>query len=93
MNGNEIAQLRLGFNPMHDLIPLELLAAGSSGRIGQLLGTAEEVHRLEEIGMRVGVKIEVLQEGAACIIRLDEATLCYRLEQCVRVLVKVDSLV
>ena len=53
---------------MHDLIPLHLLSRGEFAEIGQLVGESEEVHRLEELGLRSGVMIEMLQPGIPCIV-------------------------
>jgi Fe2+ transport system protein FeoA len=72
---------------MHDLLPLHLLPAGTQARIGQLLGQADEVHRLEELGMRVGRRVEMVQAGTPCIVKLDGARFCFRDCDAFRVLV------
>ena len=64
---------RRDFPPaMPDTLPLHMLAAGQCARIDQLLGRPDEIHRLQELGMRVGTPIEMLQSGATCIVKLDE---------------------
>lgn len=76
---------------MHDLLPLHLLPAGQSARIGQLLGQADEVHRLQELGMRVGKSVEMVQAGTPCIIKLDGTRLCFRDSEAFRVLVRLGD--
>jgi len=76
---------------MHFLLPLHLLAPGSRALIGQLVGRADEVHRLEELGMRVGTQVEMVQAGSPCIIRLGGAKLCFRDNEAVGVLVRTGD--
>lgn len=60
------------------LMPIRYLASGESGRVEQLLGNAEDVRRLEEMGLRCGQDIQMLQPGSPCIIRLGGSRLCFR---------------
>jgi ferrous iron transport protein A len=61
------------------LLPLHLLARGESAEIDQLIGQAEQVHRLEELGLRSGVRVEMIQPGSPCIIRTpSDQRLCFR---------------
>lgn len=76
---------------MHDLLPLHLLPPGSRALIGQLVGGIDEVHRLEELGMRVGTQVEMVQAGSPCIIRLGGAKLCFRDNEAFQVLVQVGD--
>jgi Fe2+ transport system protein FeoA len=76
---------------MHNLLPLHLLPAGSRALIGQLLGQADEVHRLEELGMRVGTPVEMVQAGSPCIVRLGGSKLCFRDNEAFRVLVQTGD--
>jgi ferrous iron transport protein A len=73
---------------MHDLLPLQMLPAGTRGCIDQLVGGADEVHRLEELGMRVGVEVEMVQSGSPCIVRFGSSKLCFRDNEAFRVLVR-----
>lgn len=73
---------------MDDLIPLRYLMPGQTAEVGQLMGSAEQVHRLEELGLRSGVRIEMLQSGSPCIIRLSGSKLCFRDSDAIRVLVR-----
>lgn len=68
---------------MHDSalappIPLGLLARGQTALVSDLIGAADHVHRLEELGLRRGTSVEMLQPGSPCIIRLAGNKLCIR---------------
>lgn len=77
--------------PMNDTLPLPLLASGQRGRIEQLLGRPEDVHRLEELGMRVGRPVEVVQGGRTCIVKLDGTRLAIRDHEGLQVLVRLGD--
>lgn len=72
---------------MHQLIPLHLLAAGQTARVGQVLGRPDQIHRLHELGLHDGTMIEMLQPGSPCIIRLAGNKLCFRPDELTSVLV------
>ena len=76
---------------MPDTFPLQMLSAGQRARIDQLLGQPDEVHRLQELGIRVGKPVEVLQSGATCIVKLDGARLAFRDHDGFRVLVRLGE--
>ncbi len=73
---------------MNDMIPLELLPAGQSAAVGQLVGGPSEVHRLEELGLRGGATIEMIQSGSPCIVRLAGQKLCFRADDLMRIWVR-----
>jgi ferrous iron transport protein A len=76
---------------VHDLIPLSLLPTGQSARVDQVLGLPDEVHRLEELGLRGGASIEMVQSGSPCIIRLAGHKLCFRADELLSVLVRLGA--
>ncbi|MCH7729427.1 MAG: FeoA domain-containing protein, partial [Planctomycetes bacterium] len=51
---------------MHDLIPLTQIATGAKGKVAQVVGTPSAVHRLEEMGLRDGVAVEIVKSGTPC---------------------------
>jgi ferrous iron transport protein A len=73
---------------MNDLIPLNLLAPGQLAHVGQVSGQPDEIHRLEELGLRGGATIEMVRSGSPCIIRLAGQKLCFRADELLRVLVR-----
>lgn len=76
---------------MDDLIPLSCLPAGSRAEIGAVMGQPEQVHRLEELGLRGGNMVEMVQPGSPCIIRLDGQKFCFRADDLLQVLVHGGS--
>ena len=65
-----------------------MLAAGQAARVDQLLGSPGDVHRLQEMGLRHGAWIEMVQPGSPCIVRLDGSKLCLRDANLFQVLVQ-----
>lgn len=76
---------------MNILLPLTQLEPGRSAVVGQLMGCPDEVHRLEELGLRSGTAVEMVQPGSPCIIRLSGSKLCFRETEAFSVLVEVGD--
>jgi ferrous iron transport protein A len=76
---------------MHDLIPLAQLHAGARAAVDCVLGRPDDVHRLEELGLRAGTAVEMVQPGSPCIIRLSGNKLCLRADELLSVLVRPES--
>lgn len=75
---------------MSQVIPLEMLRTGESGQICEVDGTEEFVHRLAEMGLRTGARVEMLRAGSPCIVSLDQQRMSYRADEIATVLVEVD---
>lgn len=73
--------------PSSPLIPLSQLASGQSAVVAELLGRPDEVHRLEEMGLRVGTQVHMVKPGSPCIVRLLGHKLCFRPDDMLHVLV------
>ena len=74
---------------MEELLPLHLLERGQAARIEELVGQDDDlVHRLQELGLRIGVAIEMIQPGSPCIVRVDQRKLCFRDADVFRILVR-----
>lgn len=63
---------------MPDLVPITALLPGERAEVRQLVGQPEQVRRLEELGVRSGVSLEMVQSGTPCIVRVGNARLCFR---------------
>jgi Fe2+ transport system protein FeoA len=73
---------------MHDLIPLPALRRGESAEVCELVGSPERIRRLEELGLRHGVRLDMLSHGSPCIFRIEGTTLCFRDDELVSVMVR-----
>lgn len=78
---------------VYDLIPLNLLSRGQMGVVDQVVGHPEQVHQLEERGLRGGTEVEVLgRNGDTCMIRLvSGATIGVRTNQGTAILVRLRA--
>ena len=76
---------------MHDLIPLSQLRTGHKASVGAVLGLPDLVHRLEELGLRPGTVVEMVQDGSPCIVRLGAGKLCLRADDLLSVLVAPEG--
>lgn len=76
---------------MHDLIPLAQLSTGRKASVGVVLGLPDDVRRIEELGLRSGTIVEMVQSGSPCIIRLAGTKLCFRSDDLLSVLVAPEN--
>jgi Fe2+ transport system protein FeoA len=76
---------------MLDLIPLPLLRPGQAAHIDQLVGSADAVHRLSELGLQAGRHVEMVQPGTPCIVKIDGSKLCFRDGEAMQVLVRLGA--
>lgn len=72
---------------MYDALPITQLRRGEFAEISQVIGTTEQVRRLEELGLRGGVELEIVQSGSPCIVRIGGSKLSFRHDELLRVLV------
>lgn len=61
-------------------MPLEYMRSGETGIVAELHGEAVLVHRLEEMGLRPGTEIRVLQGGTPVLLQVGESRLSLRME-------------
>ena len=76
---------------MNKVIPLDLLKAGQSAEVSRVVGPADHVHRLEELGLRCGATIQMFRPGNPCIVRMAGNKVCLRADNGLKVLVKHDG--
>lgn len=72
---------------MRESIPLTFLASGQVAEVLELIGPPEDVRRLEELGLRSGVHVEIVRGGSPCIVRIGGSSICFRHDDRLRVLV------
>lgn len=78
---------------MHEipLIPLGLLRVGQRAEVQMVVGADAHSRRLQELGFRQGVAIEVVRSGDPCIIRLENSKFCFRGSEMSSVLVRTGT--
>lgn len=74
---------------MEPIVPLDTLSSGELGRICDLCGNQELVARLEEMGLRVGTELRMVQPGRPCIIAVANQRLSLRADENILILVEV----
>jgi len=73
---------------VEDLVPLNLLAEGAVAHVAEILGKPEQVHRINELGIKRGSEIHMVRSGSPCIVRMSGQTLCFRGSDVLSVLVR-----
>jgi ferrous iron transport protein A len=69
-------------------IPLQSLPAGEAAAVFRILGKSDDVHRLEEFGIRRGTRVEMFRAGNPCILRIAGNKFCLRADEMLRVMVE-----
>jgi len=70
------------------VIPLNRLKAGQCAEVSRILGPADHVHRLEELGLRSGTTLRMFRPGSPCIVRMAGHKVCLRADELLHVLVR-----
>jgi len=76
---------------LRQVIPLGLLAVGSTATIVEVDGKPDLVVRLHEMGVRPGCGVRMVRPGKACIVAIDNHRFGFRGAEAAHVLVEVDS--
>ena len=75
---------------MSQILPMQYLTPGETGCILEIDGEKTLVRRLDEMGLRAGVEVRMVQPGQPCIVALDHQRFSFRGEDDAVVLVEVD---
>jgi len=70
------------------LLPLDLLHHGDWADVAEVTGEPGCVGRLAELGVRAGSRVQVLQPGSPCLLRVGGARLSLRGDWALRILVR-----
>ncbi len=73
------------------VLPLELLKSNEQANIVEMSGDDGLVHRLAEMGLRVGALIRMIRPGAPCLLALNGKRLSLRLNDELQVFVAVSQ--
>jgi ferrous iron transport protein A len=60
------------------LLPLELLGCGEWADVAEVYGEPAWVGRMAELGVRAGSRLQVLQGGSPCLLRVGGGRLSLR---------------
>jgi ferrous iron transport protein A len=63
---------------MNHLVSVTELRRGQVADVANVVGSPEQIRRLEELGLRRGVRVEIVRGGSPCIVRIGGTTLCFR---------------
>jgi len=69
-------------------ISIHRLSIGQAAFIHEIQGHPDHIHRLEELGLRGGSRIEMFRPGNPCIIRFAGNKICLRADDLLNVLVE-----
>ncbi|MCA9129279.1 MAG: ferrous iron transport protein A [Planctomycetales bacterium] len=69
------------------IVPIELLRSNENASVVELSGDEQQIHRLSEMGLRVGTVIRMVRPGAPCLLALGSKRLSIRLGKDVDILV------
>jgi ferrous iron transport protein A len=73
---------------VNDLIPLDLIGSGEWAEVAEITGEPAWVGRLAELGLRRGSRLQVLQPGRPCILRIGGSRLSVRHNHDTQILVR-----
>lgn len=70
------------------LMPLEMLYPGEWADVATVSGEPSWVGRMAELGVREGCRVQVLQPGSPCMVRVGNARLSLRASLNMQILVR-----
>lgn len=70
------------------LLPLELLRPGEWAEVADVQGETGWVGRMAELGIRIGSRLQVLQPGSPCMLRVGGSRLSLRGDSSALILVR-----
>ena len=71
------------------LLPLEFLRHNEQGRVVEIEGRPEDVHRLEEIGLGTGNIVRMIKAGLPCIVGVNGQRFSFRPEMTTSVYIEL----
>lgn len=75
---------------MSQILPMQFLSPGETGCVLEIGGEQALIRRLDEMGLRAGVEVRMVQPGTPCIVALEHQRLSFRGEDDAVVLVEVN---
>lgn len=70
------------------ILPLDFLRPGEWADVTQVDGDIAWVCRMAELGLRAGCRVQMLQGGSPCLLRVAGCKLCLRGDDSAQILVR-----
>ena len=74
--------------PPHSLMPLDMLRPGEWAEVADVGGDPAWVCRMAEMGLQAGCPVQMVQDGAPCLLRVAGCKLCLRADDSAHILVR-----
>ncbi|HMC64915.1 MAG TPA: FeoA family protein [Gemmataceae bacterium] len=71
-----------------NLLPLEVLRPGEWADVAEVHGEPNWISRMAELGLRTGSRLQVLQSGSPCLLRIDGSRLSLRSDLAMQIWVR-----
>lgn len=69
------------------VLPLECLRPGEWAEVCDVTGEPDWIHRLAELGVRIGSRVQMLRSGSPCLVQVGGSRFSLRSEHIAQVLV------
>jgi Fe2+ transport system protein FeoA len=69
-------------------VPLDMLRPGEWADVADVAGEPGWVCRMAEMGLQAGCRVQMLQDGSPCLLRLAGCKLCLRGDDSAQILVR-----
>jgi ferrous iron transport protein A len=69
-------------------MPLEFLQNGDWADVADITGDSRVVNRIAEMGLAIGSRLRILQQGRPCLLQVGESRLSLRGDNAMQILVK-----
>lgn len=76
---------------MTEIVPLSLMTPGQTGQICDVSGEETLIRRLDELGLRPGTEVRLVQAGQPCIVAIHDQRYSFRTDGNAVVLVEVGK--
>ena len=70
------------------MLPLESLQSGDWAEVEEVTGKPVWIGRVAELGVRVGIRLQIVRRGNPCLLRIDGSCLSLRGEPGAQILVR-----
>ena len=79
--------------PLHAVFPLNMLKPGEWADVADVAGDSGWVCRMAELGLREGCRVQMIQDGTPCLLRVADCKLCLRGDDVSLILVRQAKVV